>query len=348
MPSGEHQILVDELDRALHRYSRTGLLGVAEAERRKLDYGCLLLRDMSRPLIAQALWANERGIEKDLRTLLLDREAALKVYLVPDDASYHSRIAEIVQAYRADPALREKLVGFRLLTVPIFNADSESDRRVVSEHLDRKFREDILFGVVFGKMTAHNFAVFADHNGPLGLKYAILDEIGVSGLVHMPTFKQRLGYKTDGPIRQALTMLAASGFVRRIPRTNVCIPTVKGRLMLDLSRRLLFEWKSGGKEWAPETRQILAALGLEESIIPQELLVNERQEDAYLSNILFHAECCRSEYGRDLIAKIDPANPTFYSEFQWQHIFSKVADIPGVSTAIFDDLPALFFARGRC
>jgi hypothetical protein len=160
MPIGEHQILVDELDRALHRYSRTGLLGVAEAECRKFDYGCLLLRDMLRPLVAQALWAHERGIEKGLRTLLLDREA-------------------------------------------------------------------------------------------------------------VPTFKSALNTRPTVRFGRALTMLVASGFVRRIARTNVCIPPVKDRLMLDLTRRLLFECKSGRKEWSPETRQILAALGLEESITPQ-------------------------------------------------------------------------------
>lgn len=345
MPSDEHQFLVDELDRVLHRCSRTGLLGVAEIERQKLDYGCLLLRDMSRPLIAQALWGNRAGIEKDLRTLFLDREASLKLYLIPDDASYHTRIAEIVQAYRADTALREKVTGFRLLPVPIFNAASESDRRIVSQRIEQSFREDILFGVIFGQLTAHNFAVFADHGGPIGLKYAILDEIGAGGLTHMPTFKQRLNYETDGPVQKALAMLVAAGFVRRIPRTNLCIPTVKGRLMLDLTRRLLFEWRNRGKEWAPETQQILSALGVDEVGIPQELLDDRKEGSSCLADILLDAQY-RASYGRDLLAGIDPEKPVFYSQFQWQHIFAKLRGVPGVSPAIFDD-PSSMFSVGQ-
>jgi hypothetical protein len=47
MPSAEHQFLVAELNNVLRRYARTGLLGISEAERKKFDYACILLGDVS-------------------------------------------------------------------------------------------------------------------------------------------------------------------------------------------------------------------------------------------------------------------------------------------------------------
>src|SRR5215475_13999794 len=65
------------LDAVLHRIARTRLIGVSEAERRKFDYSAVLLRDFSRPLVSQVLWSHVEGVEKDVRTLLHDREALI-------------------------------------------------------------------------------------------------------------------------------------------------------------------------------------------------------------------------------------------------------------------------------
>jgi hypothetical protein len=343
MPSAEHQFLVSELDQALQRYANTGLFGIAEAERKKFDYGCLLLRDLSRPLIAQALWAHPEGVDKDLRTLLHDSEAVLKVYFVRHTTPHCIRIDEVLQSYRLDPVLRTRLTGLRLVPVPgDFDADSEHQRSWMTSYLEDRIVKDLLFGVVFGNLTAHDFLVFTGHGGPMGLKYAILDEVLRGGLHHMPTFKQELRYKTDGPIREALTMLTAAGFIRRVANSNVCIPAIKGRLMLDLSRRLLFEFQSQGG-WTPETRSILGVLGLPNPKSPHELNSMPFASDD-LRRLLEHCVYCRTEFGRDLLASIEPGSPVFHSEFEWQHIFAKIAAIPGVSSEVFDEPASLFFA----
>lgn len=345
MPSAEHQFLVAVLHHALQRYARTGLFGISEGERKKFDYACLLLRDVSRPLIAQALWAHPEGVDKDLRTLLHDSEAVLKVYFVRDTTRHRIRIDEVLQSYRTDPALRARLNGLRLVPVPgDFDADSEREQQWMSSYLDDKIAKDLLFGIVFGQLSARDFVVFAEHGGPVGLKYAILDEISAHGLNHMPTFKKRLNYDTNGPIREALAMLVAGGFVRRVVRSMVCIPTIKGRLMLDLSRRLLFEFQSG-EEWMPETRSVLAILGVRDPKSPRDLMPDPF-EGGDLAQLLYHCIQCRTQFGRDLLARIDPEKPVFHSVFEWQNLFQSIAAIPGVSADVFDDPDSQFFSGG--
>ena len=62
--SPEHQFISKSLDRVLQEFSSTRLLGLAEADRRTFDYGCLLLRDFSRPLVSQVLWSHSKGMRE--------------------------------------------------------------------------------------------------------------------------------------------------------------------------------------------------------------------------------------------------------------------------------------------
>src|SRR5205823_9826714 len=98
--SPEHKFISESLDRALKKYSETRLLGLKETERRTFDYGCIILRDASRPLVSQVLWSHEEGIEKDLHTLLFDGGASLKLYFVRDRTRSRVKIDEGLGAYR--------------------------------------------------------------------------------------------------------------------------------------------------------------------------------------------------------------------------------------------------------
>jgi hypothetical protein len=102
------------------------------------------------------------------------------------------QIDNVLQSYRNDPALRAKLTGLRLIPVSDFDADSESQRQWMETHLEEKIKQDLVFGIVFGQLTAHDFSVFMDHEGPTGLKFAILEEVCSRGLEHIPTFKKRM------------------------------------------------------------------------------------------------------------------------------------------------------------
>lgn len=291
-------------------------MGVTEADRRRFDYAATCLRDFTRPLVAQVLWTHTEGIEKDVRTLLHDRDASIKLYVARDGVRVRQRLDEILGSYRRSPDLAALLAGFRLMFVPAdFDADKLSDQAWMANYLKGAVSQDVLFNIVFGNLSAQVFEIFADHGGPFGLKFAILEEISRNGLDHTPTFTQRLGYKTSGPIREAIAMLNASRLVRRLESAVYCIPTTRGRALLDLTRLMLFEAKTRD-EWSPEAAHILGLLGLptDRFYRASELTASEALQDPRLAGFLLSARFCGREFGRDLLADVNEAAPQFYSE----------------------------------
>jgi hypothetical protein len=176
--SAEHTFICTSLDRALSAYSTTRLLGIREVQRRSFDYGCVLLRDFSRPLVSQVLWSHHEGIEKDIRTLLFDATSSLKLYFVRDTVRNRAKIDEIVKSFRDGPATIGLLRGLRLIPVPDgFDADLETHQNWMYDYLLNAVSSDLLFAIVFGKLSSFDVASFSDHGGPIGLKLAALQLI---------------------------------------------------------------------------------------------------------------------------------------------------------------------------
>jgi hypothetical protein len=222
--SAEHTFISQSLDTALSSYSETKLLGIREAQRRTFDYGCVLLRDFSRPLVSQVLWSHQEGIEKDLRTLLFDGGSSLKLYFVRDNIKNRARIDEILKNYRESASTAPLIRGLRVIAVPDgFDADSLQHQAWMNDFIRRGIATDLLFGVVFGKLTAFDVASFSDHGGPTGLKFAALDVITEHGVDHGPTFEGRLGYR-GSPLREVVTMLSGTGLVGRVGFSVVRVP----------------------------------------------------------------------------------------------------------------------------
>lgn len=344
MPSPEHEFLVGQLDATLQRFSKTCLYGVAEAERKKFDYGCLLERDLSRPLVAQVLWSHPEGIDKDLRTLLHDPEAKLKIYLTRSSTKHLMRIDEVVQSYRIDPQLSRKLVGLRTVPIPeSFDADSEDQRNWIAQFLATKLRDDLLFGTIFGHLTASDFHNFADHGGPIGLKVAILDLISAQGLISNSEFKSVIGYGTSGPIREAIAMLNAAGLIRRLPRAVCCMPTVKGRLLMDLLRRLSYEWQYL-HQWMPETVAVLSALKFENPAFPPSVTPQIALHDP-IADLLLHCRLSKQSFGRDPLDGVDLTAPRFYRDFEYKLLMDRISLFPDANEAMFDEPESVFFPR---
>lgn len=342
MPSPEHEFLVSELHRALERYSQSALLGIAEAERKKFDYGCLLDRDLSRPLVAQVLWSHPEGIDKDLRTLIHDDEAILKLYLVRHTTRHFMRIDEVIQSYRRDSTLSRKLVGLKPIPIPSdFDASQEPHRAWLSAYLDARLQSDILFGVIFGSLTPRDLSSFHRHGGPFGLKVAILDAISNHGLVTNPELKERLNYGTTGPIREAIAMLTGAGFVAPVGASILCMPTPKGRALLDVLRKLYFEW-SQQAGWSSETEILLGALNVGDLAFPRHP-DPENMNAGIVEQLLVHCVFSERNFNSRLLADIDGAGPRFYSDFDYNYFLGRFAGTPYTDGDMFDDPDALFF-----
>ena len=339
----EHQFISDSLDKIIKEFSNTSLFGITESQRRTFDYSCILLRDFSRPLISQVLWGHTEGIEKDIRTLVHDSFASIKVYVVKDLTRTRSRLEEIINSYRSNEATRKLLTGLRLFFIPSdFDADKEKHQDWLYSHLETRVSKDILFAIVFGQLTNFDLVRFASHGGPLGLKYLILQEVTLNSLRHMPSFKERIGYKTTGPIREALAMLSSLGLVKNLPQSNMYFPTIKGRLLLDLTRRVLFEmWTRS--DWSEEIRLVFKHLGI---VMPPFKFIYIAEEVTGfnpLVSIMNQAHYCKAQFGRDLLGKIDPQKPVFHSEFHLPDDPDYSNKASGISNAFFSEPESLLF-----
>jgi hypothetical protein len=310
--SPEHKFISASLDRALKKYSETRLLGLKEAKRRTFDYGCIILRDASRPLVSQVLWSHEEGIEKDLRTLLFDGGASLKIYFVRDRIRSRAKIDEVLEAYRGNLETRSLLRGLRIIPVPEdFDAGSELDRDWLERYILDRASSDLLFGVVFGKLSASDVQIFSRHGGPFGLKMAALHVIASSGLNHGPTFQAEIGYKGP-PLREVITMLTGIGFITAPDPSIIRVPTIKGRFLLDFGRRLVFE-RQTLNAWSPELQVVMQHLGLDPVDVWKRDL-DEIGRSSTIVELLRAIEYARSQFGIDVMSTVNFTDPVFYSE----------------------------------
>lgn len=335
--SPEHQFIAEEISSILESYSRTKLLGVLESSRKKYDYSCVIERDLERALVSQVLWSHTDGIYKDLVTLLHDKESVLKLYLVKDTLKHRVKIDEVIAEYRSNPATKSLLVGLRVIFLPEgFDADKEIERNFMSDHISRLICSDLLVGSVFGRLSGFDIRVFSNHGGPLGLKFAILDEITRNGLIHTPTFKKRLGYSTSGTIREATTMLAALGLVKRVDQSVILLPSLKGRMFLDLTRRILYD-NGESTESSGELNIIKSLLFTENRYINSKL--------TRIESIISSALHCHEQFGRNLLEGVDPDRPVFHSNFNWQDIVDEWENLPYFSKEWFSDPDCGFYIK---
>jgi hypothetical protein len=348
MASPEHKAIAEAIGGVLEYLSESALIGVFEGQRRTFDYSCLLKRDLNRPLVAQVLWQHDHGLEKDIRTLLFDSEALVKLYVVRDSARLRATLDDVLTSYRDDSSTRQRLLGLKLIFVPPdFDADDESQRLWLRSYLLSTFSRDLEFGVAFGGFSRHAFDVFVSHQGPLGLKYAILHEICQNGLVRNPTFTERLNYRTSGPIREALAMLNAAGLIRKWGTSVCCFPTLRGRFLLDFTRRLLLD-VAAGVQWSEQTKRLFRSLGMTSPEFPIDGLHSTIQKpQSWFGVNLQHAGFCGTQWGRDLLAGIDPAKPVLHSRFMIDQFLSEMAAAKGFSSRFFSEPEYLFSPEDR-
>jgi len=266
--SSEHEFLTATFNETLKKFAALRLYGVSESERRKFDLSCVIERDWSRPLVGQVAWGNARGIDKDLRTLLADTDSEIKAYIARDSTPYRRAVAEIVGDFRRSNRFQD-LFRLRVFWVPAdFTADTEENRMVIGELLKDQIVSDLLMNVVFGNLSARDLRLFVVSGGILGLGVAILHYIAVHGFTNITAMVKDLRLRSGGPAREKLIWLESLGFVAAPDMAAYYEPTVKGKVMLELFRRLDDELTSGAL--SAEMTYLLERLGCQ-PVPPAEL-----------------------------------------------------------------------------
>jgi hypothetical protein len=258
--SAEHRFLSESVTDLLSDLSRTRLYAYVEAERRKFDFACELLRDWSRPLVGQTLWNHTAGVDKDLRTMLLDPEAEICAYVARDTVKARRLVSEVMNDFRASgvPVAPHRL---RVLWVPPdFDADDESQREFVTELLRENVARDILMNVVLGNLTAEDVRSFVRISGIAGLQLALLHLISTSPCrdLRPRDLAEELG-ASPGAIRERLLRLLGCGFLNQFGGgATLTKVTLKGRAFLDLCGQLQLQASAGRMN--AETLHILRLL----------------------------------------------------------------------------------------
>ncbi|HEY3954624.1 MAG TPA: hypothetical protein VGM53_14720 [Streptosporangiaceae bacterium] len=260
--SVEHQFLSQCITGVLSQLSRTNLYAYVEAERRKFDFACELLRDWARPLVGQTLWSHTAGVDKDLRTMLLDPDAQICAYVARDTVKARRLLSEVMKDFRTGgvPVAPHRL---RVLWVPPdFDADDEAQREFVAGLLRESVSRDILMNIVLGNLTAEDVRFFVRISGIAGLHLALLHFISTAP---EPDLRPRdLAVALDvsaGAIRERLLRLLGCGFLTQYGGgATLTRATLKGRVFLDLCGELQRQTSTGRMN--AETLQILRLLDM--------------------------------------------------------------------------------------
>ncbi|MGW0504797.1 helix-turn-helix domain-containing protein [Micromonospora sp. NPDC003241] len=260
--SAEHQFLSQCATEVLSKLSHTNLYAYVEAERRKFDFACELLRDWSRPLVGQTLWNHVEGVDKDIRTMLLDAEAEICVYVARDTMKAHRLLSEAMSDYRAGGGSIQPH-RLRVIWIPQdFDADDENQRTMIAEMLAERVGRDILLNVVLGNLTSEDVRFFVRSSGLPGASLAVLHLISTMPEPHarLRDISDLLGV-SQGAVRERLLRLLGCGLLSQFGGgASLASATLKGRVFLDLCGEL---WRqSSAGHLTAEMLQILHLLDM--------------------------------------------------------------------------------------
>ncbi len=246
-------MIVDYLERA----ASTQLYSFLENQRKTFDFGCVLLRDWTRPVIGQTLWKHVEGVDKDLRTMLTDDEADICLYVARDTMKAHRICDEAVRDYRR----RFPTAGLhrlKMIWVPAdFDADSEDHRQAVAELIEDRLARDVLLNVVLGNLTAESVRLITSSSGRIGLDLAILHRIATDGFVNLTALAKSLHVSARSLPERIVRLLGAGCLMQPAPDASFYHVSLRGRVFLELCGQLV-----GTATLTAETERILKLLGL--------------------------------------------------------------------------------------
>lgn len=154
--SPEHKYVGECFNDIVREFSRLDLYTYQNVDRQRFDFACTIEQTLSRAVVGQTLWGHDSGIEKDLRTLIFDVTAEIKVYLVRGRAATTRRVDATIDDFRGTGVFDNDAFRFVRLDYPDFDADDESERESVRRALRDGISERLLFRVVFGGLSARD------------------------------------------------------------------------------------------------------------------------------------------------------------------------------------------------
>ena len=235
----EHSFLKSASTAVLQDFSHLRLYSYHEADRKKFDMACLLERDWSRPLVGQVLWSHSNGIDKDIRTLLLDPQAEIKLYVARDHVRNRQKLAEALQDFKRSGAT--DLYRLKIVWIPAdFDADKDAQRVLIRDLVQSQIVSDILLNIVFGNLEASQVRFFLTSPGIPGVNLALLDLIDRKDRLNYSEMSRYLGI-SKGPIREKVLILHGGGLIANPLGSIAYRTTPRGRLFLDLLGRLTWE-----------------------------------------------------------------------------------------------------------
>lgn len=252
--SEEHDYVTDTFVRCTRELSRSELFGYAEADRGRFDFACVLTRDHTRQLIGQTLTHHAAGIDKDLASLLHESDGELPVYLYPHEARSEGRVQEFL--HHARGAIPHRVSLLRLFRYPVFDADNESERALVTQTIRDQVREDLLLNVLFGRLNATDVGMLLQGTGIPGLLIAVLDEVARHGFFNFPALGRALDTNPT-TLRPRVFSLVAAGMLDQAAQASLFRATQRGRVMLKVCSLLLRDRMIG-----PELAFVLDRLDL--------------------------------------------------------------------------------------
>lgn len=247
----EHLYLKMLFLKVLKGLSKTKMYGFTEIERGKYDIACVLGNCWERVLIGQIAWSNKGSLDKDIRQLTDSNDSEIWVLVVKDTLRNRRDFETIVHSFKQSNKPMHKLKAFWI--PPTFNVKKMADRIEIEKELKAEIVNDILFNIVFGGLTQHEFGFFySSLKGKVGYHFEILSYIN------------QKRFTTWGSISRDLNISIPAVKERIIPWQALGLLTEEGNLslkcktLLNVFSRFLKEYQS---KFSVEFLYILSKLG---------------------------------------------------------------------------------------
>jgi len=310
--SAEHEYVTTCFNEIVTDLSRVDVYTYENVERQAFDFSCTMRVNLSRAVVGQTLWKHASGIEKDIRTLLFEDTAEIKVYLVRSDATTKRHVRATIDDYRRSGLFDDRLFRLLCLDVPVFDADDEAARVEVKAALRDQVADHLLFRTVFGGLSARDvwFLLHLENTTSHDLAYnlRLLHYIRSGRYISNRGTAFDLGSNAN-KVRERLRVLFGAGFIE--PVHGQYAVTESGETFLRMLDRFGAEVRD--RRLTPELIYLLRKIGCDvadihrvpdpasgESLRPMHVLT---------MGLLFNDYNPDWRIGEDLFAAVDAALP---------------------------------------